>query len=63
MLEPDRVYDFPALRNNPATPMRERKRLIRLLITDATLIKTSDGITVQLTRSGGRWLVSAVLFY
>jgi hypothetical protein len=23
----------------------------------------SDGITVQLTRSGGRWLVSAVLFY
>jgi len=23
----------------------------------------SDGVTVQLTRSGGRWLVSAVLFY
>jgi hypothetical protein len=23
----------------------------------------SDGITVQLSRSGGRWLVSAVLFY
>ena len=35
--------DFPALWNNPATPMRERKHLIRLLITDATLIKTSDG--------------------
>jgi len=31
--------DFPALWNNPATPMRERKRLIRLLITDVTLIK------------------------
>jgi hypothetical protein len=23
----------------------------------------SDGVTVQLTRSGGQWLVSAVLFY
>ena len=23
----------------------------------------SDGVTVELTRSGGRWLVSAVLFY
>ena len=29
--------DFPALWNDPATPMRERKRLLRLLITDVTL--------------------------
>ena len=29
--------DLPALWRNPATPMRERKRLIRLLVTDVTL--------------------------
>ena len=46
--------DFPALWNNPATPMRERKRLIRLLLTDATLIKTSDGITVHVRFRGGQ---------
>jgi DNA invertase Pin-like site-specific DNA recombinase len=46
--------DFPALWNNPATPMRERKRLIRLLITDATLIKASDGITVHVRWRGGQ---------
>jgi DNA invertase Pin-like site-specific DNA recombinase len=56
--ERDRVRalaaDFPALWNNPATPMRERKRLIRLLITDVTLIKTSDGITVHVRWRGGQ---------
>ena len=46
--------DFPALWNNPATPVRERKRLIRLLLTDATLIKTSDGITVHVRFPGGQ---------
>jgi DNA invertase Pin-like site-specific DNA recombinase len=46
--------DFPALWNNPATPMRERKRLIRLLLTDATLIRTSDGITVHVRLRGGQ---------
>jgi DNA invertase Pin-like site-specific DNA recombinase len=46
--------DFPALWNNPATPMRERKRLIRLLLTDTTLIKTSDGITVHVRWRGGQ---------
>jgi hypothetical protein len=33
--------------------MRERKRLIRLLITDITLIKTNDGITVHVRWRGG----------
>jgi DNA invertase Pin-like site-specific DNA recombinase len=46
--------DFPALWNNPATPMRERKRLTRLLITDVTLIKTGDGITVHVRFRGGQ---------
>ena len=30
--------DLPALWNDPGTPMRERKRLIRLLVTDVTLL-------------------------
>src|SRR5262249_32156966 len=32
--------DFPALWSDPATPARERKRMIRLLIDDVTLTKT-----------------------
>jgi len=35
----------------------------RVTATSAGRQAASDGITVQLTRSGGRWLVSAVLFY
>jgi len=35
----------------------------RVTTTSAGRQTASDGVTVQLTRSGGRWLVSAVLFY
>jgi hypothetical protein len=35
----------------------------RVTTTSAGRQTASDGITVQLTRSGGRWLVSAVLFW
>jgi hypothetical protein len=35
----------------------------RVTTTSAGRQVASDGITVRLTRSGGRWLVSAVLFY
>jgi len=35
----------------------------RVTTTAAGRQAASDGITVQLTRTGGRWLVSAVLFY
>jgi hypothetical protein len=35
----------------------------RVTTTAAGRQVASDGITVRLTRSGGRWLVSAVLFY
>jgi DNA invertase Pin-like site-specific DNA recombinase len=45
--------DLPALWNDPATPMRERKRLIRLLVTDVTLIKTDEHITAHVRLSGG----------
>ena len=46
--------DLPALWHDPATPMRERKRLIRLLITDVTLIRTSEHITAHVRLSGGQ---------
>ena len=47
--------DFPALWNNPATPMRERKRLLRLLITDVTLTRAGDGATrCQVRFTGGQ---------
>ncbi|MHB8341072.1 MAG: recombinase family protein [Mycobacteriales bacterium] len=44
--------DFPALWADPATPIRERKRLVRLLIEDVTLAKT-DQITVHVRFRGG----------
>ncbi|MFI6686574.1 recombinase family protein, partial [Streptomyces sp. NPDC050485] len=45
--------DFPALWNDPATPMRERKRLVRLLVTDVTLIRAQD-ITAHVRLRGGQ---------
>jgi hypothetical protein len=35
----------------------------RVTTTTASHTISSDGITLQLTRSGGRWLVSRLLFY
>jgi DNA invertase Pin-like site-specific DNA recombinase len=46
--------DLPALWNNPATPVRERKRLIRLLVTDVTLIRGNEQITAHVRLSGGQ---------
>ena len=45
--------DLPALWHDPATPMRERKRLIRLLVTDVTLIRSSEHITAHVRLPGG----------
>lgn len=42
--------DVRSLWNDPATPMRERKRITRLLIADVTLIKDDD-ITVHVRLS------------
>jgi DNA invertase Pin-like site-specific DNA recombinase len=44
--------DLPALWHDPATPDRERKRMLRLLIDDATLLKGKD-ITVHVRFRGG----------
>jgi excisionase family DNA binding protein len=46
--------DLPALWRNPATPIRERKRLIRLLVTDITLLKGAEQITAHVRLSGGQ---------
>jgi hypothetical protein len=46
--------DLPALWRNPATPIRERKRLIRLLVTDVTLLRSNEQITAHVRLSGGQ---------
>jgi len=45
--------DFPRLWHAPHTPDRERKRMVRLLLEDVTLIKTADGLTAHLRFRGG----------
>jgi hypothetical protein len=44
--------DFPTLWTNPATDQRERKRMVRLLIEDVTLVKT-DRIHAHVRFRGG----------
>ena len=46
------AQDFPRLWRDPRTPDRERKRMVRLLIADVTLLKT-DVITAQVRFTGG----------
>jgi hypothetical protein len=45
--------DFPRLWHDPHTPDRERKRMVRLLIEDVTVIKTADGLTAHVRFRGG----------
>jgi DNA invertase Pin-like site-specific DNA recombinase len=47
------VTDFPRLWCDPATPQRERKRMVRLLLEDVTLSKTEDEIVAQIRFRGG----------
>ena len=44
--------DFPALWRGPKTPHRERKRMVRLLIEDVTIIKR-DAISAHVRFKGG----------
>jgi len=44
--------DFPKLWKNPRTPVREKKRMIRFLIEDVTMIKSED-ITLHIRFKGG----------
>lgn len=45
--------DFPALWSDPRTPQRERKRMVRLLVDDVTLIR-SEAIAVHVRFRGGQ---------
>ena len=45
--------DFPRLWNDPATPQRERKRMVRLLIEDVTLTRDQQ-ITAHVRLKGGQ---------
>ena len=46
------AHDFPQLWQNPKTPDRERKRLVRLLLEDVTLIRNGE-ITAHVRFKGG----------
>ena len=46
------VTDFPRLWHDPATPQRERKRMVRLLLEDVTLLK-ADEVVAQIRFRGG----------
>jgi DNA invertase Pin-like site-specific DNA recombinase len=46
------THDFPKLWQDPRTPDRERKRMVRLMIEDVTLIK-SDSIAAHIRFKGG----------
>jgi DNA invertase Pin-like site-specific DNA recombinase len=45
--------DFPAVWRDPRTTDRDRKRMLRLLIEDVTLLKTTQAITLQVRFRGG----------
>lgn len=44
---------FPHLWRDPATPDRERKRMVRLLLEDATLVREDHRLAVHLRFKGG----------
>ena len=48
------VTDLPGIWNDPATPMRERKRIARLLLTDVTATRTRDTITARIRLPAGQ---------
>jgi hypothetical protein len=45
--------DFPSVWNDPAVPHRERKRMMALLVTDVTLTKENERITIGVRFRGG----------
>ena len=45
--------DFPRLWKNPRTPAREKKRMIRFLIEDVTMIRGEENITLHIRFKGG----------
>ncbi len=45
--------DFEAVWNNPNVPDREKKRIVRLLIEDVTLVKGQEEISIKILFKGG----------
>jgi hypothetical protein len=45
--------DFPAVWRDPRTTDRDRKRLLRLLLEDVTLLKSAQEVTLQVRFRGG----------
>jgi hypothetical protein len=45
--------DFPALWRDPATPQPERKRLLRLIVKDVTLLRDRHTVTAAVRMRGG----------
>ena len=45
--------DFPRLWKNPRTPVREKKRMIRFLIEDVTMIRGEEDLTLHVRFKGG----------
>jgi len=55
------VSDFPRLWNDRSTPSRERKRMVRLLIEDVTLIRTEQlGVRIRFRGGATRSLTMSV---
>jgi hypothetical protein len=48
------VTDLPGIWNDPATPMRERKRIARQLLTDVTVTRTRNTITAHIRPPAGQ---------
>ncbi|MFI6368349.1 recombinase family protein [Nocardia sp. NPDC050630] len=48
------VTDLPAIWNDPDTPARERKRIARLLLSDATVSRDRDTITAHIRFPAGQ---------
>ena len=47
------VTDLPSIWNDPATPARERKRIVRLLLTDVTVHRDGDTISTHVRFPAG----------
>jgi len=45
--------DVPTLWSDAKTPQRERKRIVRLLVEDATVLKGAEGISLHVRFKGG----------
>lgn len=56
----DLAVDFPAVWDDPATPPRERKRIVGLLLEDVTLLKQDEQITLAIRFRGGATTVRTV---